>query len=102
LKKKQKQSRAIFHIQFTKWPDFDEPDTPHSILELLDVCKRQDVFNNQLYGPCVVHCSGGVGRSGTFILVDSISKTQIFFNIPFFKFLIFTLNFCEVIKFSKF
>jgi protein tyrosine phosphatase len=70
--KKQKETREVFHIHFTKWPDFGEPETPHTFLKLLDECEKLDLFNNDLYGPCVVHCSAGVGRSGTFITVDSM------------------------------
>jgi protein tyrosine phosphatase len=68
----QKQSREVYHVHFTKWPDFGEPDTPDSFLKLLDECEMLGLFDPSQNGPSVVHCSAGVGRSGTFILVDSM------------------------------
>ena len=54
-----------FH--FTSWPDFGVPQEPSSMLKF--VCHvRSHVTSNQ--GPMVVHCSAGVGRTGTFIAID--------------------------------
>merc|ERR1712127_1130246 len=66
----QKEVREIYHFHFTNWPDFGEPQHTSSFLKYLNECKRRDIFNADLYGPPIVHCSAGVSRSGTFILVD--------------------------------
>ena len=62
----------MYHFHFDKWPDFGEPETPRSFVRLLEECENLGVFDQKRSGPSVVHCSAGVGRSGTFILVDSM------------------------------
>lgn len=68
----QKETRLIHHLHFSNWPDFGEPRHTTSFLKFLNECKQRDIFNPEKSGPPVVHCSAGVGRSGTFILVDSM------------------------------
>jgi hypothetical protein len=67
-----KEKRDIYHCHFTNWPDFGEPEHTDSFLKFLNDCRKLNLFNLKMYGPPIVHCSAGVGRSGTFILVDSI------------------------------
>lgn len=67
--KSPKGSRSIKHIQYTEWPDHGVPDSRNSFLDLIPLCQ-----SNSNGGPIVVHCSAGLGRTGSFILVDSILK----------------------------
>ncbi|XP_046468952.1 tyrosine-protein phosphatase non-receptor type 2 isoform X3 [Neodiprion pinetum] len=65
-----KESREILHFHYTMWPDFGVPQSPTAFLQFLaDV--RQSGALDQNVGPPVIHCSAGIGRSGTFCLVDS-------------------------------
>ncbi|KAG7189823.1 hypothetical protein KM043_017483 [Ampulex compressa] len=65
-----KESRDILHFHYTTWPDFGVPQSPTAFLRFLaDV--RQSGALDQNIGPPVVHCSAGIGRSGTFCLVDT-------------------------------
>jgi tyrosine-protein phosphatase non-receptor type 1 len=63
-------SRDIMHFHFTTWPDFGVPESPTAFLNFLMVVRESGVLNQNV-GPPVVHCSAGIGRSGTFCLVDS-------------------------------
>ncbi|KAL7675453.1 hypothetical protein ACOME3_001719 [Neoechinorhynchus agilis] len=65
------ESRNIRHFNYIDWPDFGEPSTPQCFLHFLHECRRAGVFNDP-YRPPIVHCSAGVGRSGTFIFVDIV------------------------------
>lgn len=57
------------HIQFTSWPDHGVPEDPHLLLKLR---RRVNAFSNFFSGPIVVHCSAGVGRTGTYIGIDAM------------------------------
>ena len=63
-------SRLLTHFQYTIWPDFGAPESSHSFLTFLSVVRETGVLHNT-ETPAVIHCSAGVGRSGTFILIDS-------------------------------
>ncbi|XP_015607014.1 tyrosine-protein phosphatase non-receptor type 2 isoform X2 [Cephus cinctus] len=65
-----KESREILHFHYTTWPDFGVPQSPVAFLQFL-VDVRQSGALDQNVGPPVVHCSAGIGRSGTFCLVDT-------------------------------
>ncbi|XP_071445884.1 tyrosine-protein phosphatase non-receptor type 2 isoform X1 [Hetaerina americana] len=63
-------SREIFHFHYTTWPDFGVPQSPTAFLKFLMVVRESGALDENV-GPPVVHCSAGIGRSGTFCLVDS-------------------------------
>uniref|UniRef100_A0A8C3CB13 Receptor-type tyrosine-protein phosphatase C n=1 Tax=Cairina moschata TaxID=8855 RepID=A0A8C3CB13_CAIMO len=61
--------REVTHIQFTSWPDHGVPEDPHLLLKLR---RRVNALSNFFSGPIVVHCSAGVGRTGTYIGIDAM------------------------------
>ncbi|KAM5300783.1 receptor-type tyrosine-protein phosphatase C isoform 2-T2 [Glossophaga mutica] len=67
-KKEKTAGREVTHIQFTSWPDHGVPEDPHLLLKLR---RRVNAFSNFFSGPIVVHCSAGVGRTGTYIGIDA-------------------------------
>ncbi|XP_075586339.1 protein tyrosine phosphatase 61F isoform X2 [Dermatophagoides farinae] len=66
-------SKEILHFHYTSWPDFDLPRSCDSFLEFLSAVRQSGCLDNidEQHGPPVIHCSAGIGRSGTFVLVDS-------------------------------
>ncbi|XP_054237937.1 tyrosine-protein phosphatase non-receptor type 2 isoform X2 [Indicator indicator] len=64
------ESRMIFHFHYTTWPDFGVPESPASFLNFLFKVRESGSLSPE-HGPAVVHCSAGIGRSGTFSLVDT-------------------------------
>ncbi|XP_060027040.1 receptor-type tyrosine-protein phosphatase epsilon isoform X3 [Erinaceus europaeus] len=64
-----KAPRLVCHLHFTSWPDFGVPFTPIGMLKFL---KKVKTLNPLHAGPTVVHCSAGVGRTGTFIVIDAM------------------------------
>ncbi|CAK6975329.1 receptor-type tyrosine-protein phosphatase C [Scomber scombrus] len=63
--------REVTHIQFMSWPDHGVPGEPHLLLKLR---RRVNAFKNFFSGPIVVHCSAGVGRTGTYICIDAMME----------------------------
>ncbi|XP_045516287.1 tyrosine-protein phosphatase Lar isoform X5 [Pieris brassicae] len=61
--------REVKQLQFTAWPDHGVPDHPAPFLQFL---RRVRALNPPDAGPLVVHCSAGVGRTGCFIVIDSM------------------------------
>lgn len=69
--------RTIYHFHFTAWPDHGVPSEPGRVLNiLLDVNYRlQQIMTGQdppEQAVVCVHCSAGIGRTGTFIVIDMI------------------------------
>ncbi|XP_016948513.1 tyrosine-protein phosphatase corkscrew isoform X3 [Drosophila biarmipes] len=68
-------ARRIFHYHFQVWPDHGVPADPGCVLNFLqDVNTRQSHLAQagEKPGPICVHCSAGIGRTGTFIVIDMI------------------------------
>jgi len=72
-------SRVIVHIQFTNWLDRSAPEDAGNLIQLVQLTR---VMLNQFSSkqgdstsPLLVHCSAGVGRTGTFICVDQIMRS---------------------------
>ncbi|XP_057197093.1 tyrosine-protein phosphatase non-receptor type 2a isoform X2 [Triplophysa rosa] len=64
------ESRQIYHFHYTTWPDFGVPESPASFLNFLFKVRESGSLGPE-NGPAVIHCSAGIGRSGTFSLVDT-------------------------------
>ncbi|CAG7834295.1 unnamed protein product [Allacma fusca] len=65
------EERLIYQFHFQAWPDHGVPDDPGCVLNFLsEVNNRQESLDEA--GPIVVHCSAGIGRTGTFIAIDLI------------------------------
>lgn len=64
--------RIVRHFHFTTWPDFGVPNPPQTLVRFVRAF-RDRVGSDQR--PIVVHCSAGVGRSGTFICLDRILQS---------------------------
>jgi len=61
--------RRVVHFLFAGWPDFlvPEGDDKAALVALVQESAR---VNTAEGNPRIVHCSAGVGRSGTFIALD--------------------------------
>lgn len=64
------EQREILQFHYTTWPDFGVPQSPIAFLRFLCAVRRSGALSPDV-GPPVVHCSAGIGRSGTFCLVDT-------------------------------
>ena len=67
------EKRHIYHCQYLSWPDFGEPQNVDTFLSFMAKCIELGLLSDQ-QSPPIVHCSAGVGRTGTFILVDVVVK----------------------------
>nr|XP_023660932.1 receptor-type tyrosine-protein phosphatase C-like [Paramormyrops kingsleyae] len=70
-KREKSTERDVTHIQFTSWPDHGVPGEPHLLLKLR---RCVNSFKNLFSGPIIVHCSAGVGRTGTYIGIDAMME----------------------------
>ena len=72
------QEREILHCQFISWPDHGIPASANEMIEFVHVvrqCQANLTENNNWKGhplgpPILVHCSAGIGRTGTFCTID--------------------------------
>jgi protein-tyrosine phosphatase len=64
------ETKKVWHLLFEGWPDFSIPEGADraALLKLIDLSREKNADNST--NPRIVHCSAGVGRSGTFIALD--------------------------------
>ncbi len=89
IAKKGDVERTIYHLHYENWPDGKIPEL-NLFIKLLDIVDRYTEEGS----PITVHCSAGIGRSGTFVAAHSLrkeirsilahknSKKQLQINIP--------------------
>ncbi|CAG0919033.1 unnamed protein product [Notodromas monacha] len=77
INQKTEESREVHHMQFTSWPDYGLPESASAMLSFLKEVRRMDKESCDAYGwtgekkpPILVHCSAGIGRTGTFCTLD--------------------------------
>ncbi|CAH2277884.1 receptor-type tyrosine- phosphatase beta isoform X1 [Pelobates cultripes] len=64
-------ARVVRHFHYTVWPDHGVPETTQSLIQFVRTV-RDYINRSPGTGPTTVHCSAGVGRTGTFIALDRI------------------------------
>ncbi|XP_054715589.1 tyrosine-protein phosphatase 69D-like [Uloborus diversus] len=63
--------REVLHFHFLMWSDFLSPGQPSWLLRFI---KRVNEHYSADRGPLLVHCSEGVGRTGTYVAIDSLRQ----------------------------
>ncbi|KAK2140502.1 hypothetical protein LSH36_1334g00025 [Paralvinella palmiformis] len=64
--------RTVYHLHFTSWTDKRKP--VYGATTLIAFYRNVQSFHEVAKGPLVVHCSAGIGRTGTFIALDILQK----------------------------
>lgn len=60
---------TLDHFRYSDWPDHGIPDQFDSMLEISNRI-RSDYYASRV----VVHCSAGIGRTGTFCMIDIVLR----------------------------
>uniref|UniRef100_A0A667XEU0 protein-tyrosine-phosphatase n=1 Tax=Myripristis murdjan TaxID=586833 RepID=A0A667XEU0_9TELE len=63
------EERKVKHFHFTAWPDHGVPEGTEALIQFRGLV-RQHMESEGAGAPTVVHCSAGVGRTGTIIALD--------------------------------
>uniref|UniRef100_A0A3Q3M2J0 protein-tyrosine-phosphatase n=1 Tax=Mastacembelus armatus TaxID=205130 RepID=A0A3Q3M2J0_9TELE len=63
------EERTVKHFHFTGWPDHGVPNSTKVLIEFRGLV-RWHIEREGAGAPTVVHCSAGVGRTGTIIALD--------------------------------
>ncbi|XP_041271179.1 receptor-type tyrosine-protein phosphatase eta-like isoform X3 [Onychostruthus taczanowskii] len=65
------ESHTVRQFHFTSWPDHGVPETTDLLINFRHLVHEYN-SQNPVDSPTLVHCSAGVGRTGTFIAIDRL------------------------------
>ncbi|KAM5191977.1 receptor-type tyrosine-protein phosphatase T-like [Mantella aurantiaca] len=61
----------VEQIHYLRWPDHGVPKNTSDMVQLVELTNN---CNSPRSGPIIVHCSAGIGRTGTFLALDILLK----------------------------
>ena len=64
--------RTVHQLHCEAWPDMEAPKDTKVLLELYE--ETESILNKNPDSAMMVHCSAGVGRTGTFIGLFKLAK----------------------------
>ncbi|XP_024893489.1 tyrosine-protein phosphatase non-receptor type 9-like isoform X2 [Temnothorax curvispinosus] len=74
------ETREVCHMRYTVWPDYGVPQSAKALLQFLSLVRQQQSkllasrgdtwVGHPREPPIIVHCSAGIGRTGTFCILD--------------------------------
>jgi len=68
-------SLEVLHIHYTEWPDFGVPESPKNITAVInDIENFKEAVAASPDAPVIVHCSAGIGRTGTLLAIISFME----------------------------
>ena len=62
----------VNHYHYVGWPDAGVPEDPAAMLDYLWDARLRQAAEGPSAGPMTVHCSAGIGRTGTFVALDCL------------------------------
>lgn len=62
--------KNIVQIQYVAWPDFNTPSNIDEFLKIFNIIN--DITPASIEIPLIIHCSAGIGRSGTFSVIHHV------------------------------
>ncbi|XP_070577123.1 receptor-type tyrosine-protein phosphatase O-like [Ptychodera flava] len=62
-------NKRVRHFNFTAWSDYGVPEATQPLLHFVRAVREQ--IPDYIH-PVIVHCSSGVGRTGTFVALDRL------------------------------
>ncbi|XP_058716089.1 receptor-type tyrosine-protein phosphatase eta isoform X3 [Poecile atricapillus] len=65
------ESHTVRQFHFTSWPDHGVPETTDLLINFRHLVHEYN-SQNPMDSPTLVHCSAGVGRTGTFVAIDRL------------------------------
>ena len=66
----EEEQREVVHVQYVGWPDHGVPPDPASFAAFFSVYRSLRACTQRALHPLLVHCSAGIGRTGTFLAID--------------------------------
>lgn len=68
----EEEPKIVWHFLYTLWPDFGVPemDDLDSFFELMELSRQ----HSDPDGRRIIHCSAGIGRTGTFICLEHLIR----------------------------
>ena len=66
--------QKVIQFHYTGWPDFDAPTNTESFVGLVKEFRKKIAQLRKSQCTVLVHCSAGVGRTGTFIALYRLMK----------------------------
>uniref|UniRef100_A0A0N5AGB8 protein-tyrosine-phosphatase n=1 Tax=Syphacia muris TaxID=451379 RepID=A0A0N5AGB8_9BILA len=68
--------RTVYHFQYVTWPDHGCPNNPLDLINFRNEIRNCEFECRQgaAWGPWIVHCSAGIGRSGVFLVIDIMTE----------------------------